>query len=43
MTQYIIVLNINIADDADANLDDNAGKLTFLARTCVQYNVYSIN
>ena len=30
---------IYIADDADANLDDNAGKLTFLARTCVQYNV----
>ena len=29
----------NITDDADANLDDNAGMLTFLARTCVQQNV----
>lgn len=25
-------------DDADANLDDSAGKLIFLARTCVQEN-----
>merc|ERR1719430_300425 len=26
-------------DDADANLNDNAGMLTFFARTCAQYNV----
>ena len=25
-----------VADDADANMDDTAGQLIFLARTCVQ-------
>jgi hypothetical protein len=25
-----------LPDDADANLDDSAGQLIFLARTCVQ-------
>ena len=33
------LLMIVCADDADAALDDTAGELIFMARTCVQENV----
>ena len=29
----------SLSDDADANLDDKAGTMIFLARTCIQENL----
>ena len=37
--QYRASLAAVCADDADAALDDTAGELIFMARTCVQENV----
>ena len=40
---YPLLLLVYIdTDDADANLDDSAGQLIFLARTCVQVRYHSI-